>query len=139
VSSGTLIDTGPLVALVNRKDPSHTRCLRILKRLPPGPLVTTWPCLTEAMHLLHRAGGFRAQAVLWELRAARRLSLHDLSEAQTDRLSELMAQYRDIPMDFADASLLIAAETLGLRRVLTLDSHFYAFRLSDGSALEVVL
>lgn len=46
-----LTDTGPLVALVNRNDPHHAPCLTVLKRLPAAPLVTTWPCFTEAMYL----------------------------------------------------------------------------------------
>jgi len=50
----------------------------------------------------------------------------------------LMEQYRDAPMDLADASLVVAAETLGLRRVFTLDRHFYAYRLADGIALGIV-
>ena len=50
----------------------------------------------------------------------------------------LLEQYRDTPMDLADASLVVAAETLGGRRVFTLDRHFYAYRLADGAALEVV-
>lgn len=49
-----------------------------------------------------------------------------------------MDQYRDTPMDLADASLVAAAETLGLKRVFTLDRHFYAYRLLDGTALEVL-
>jgi hypothetical protein len=53
-------------------------------------------------------------------------------------METLMEQYLDTPMDLADASLVVAAETLGLRRVFTLDRHFYAYRLADGSALEVV-
>lgn len=47
----TLTDTGPLVALINRNDPNHTACVEAAKRLHAGPLVTTWPCFTEAMYL----------------------------------------------------------------------------------------
>lgn len=49
-----------------------------------------------------------------------------------------MAQYRDLPMDLADASLVAAAEATGWRRVFTLDRHFRAYRLRDGSTLDVV-
>ncbi len=52
-----LTDTGPLVALVNANDPSHAQAHAALRRLPKRPLLTTWPCLTEAMYLLHQAGG----------------------------------------------------------------------------------
>ena len=50
----TLTDTGPLVALVNRNDPNHAACVTATRRLPSGPLITTWPCFTEAMYLVPR-------------------------------------------------------------------------------------
>ncbi len=49
----TLTDTGPLVALINRRDPNHARCLAVTRLLPNESLVTSWPCFTEAMYLLH--------------------------------------------------------------------------------------
>ena len=49
-----------------------------------------------------------------------------------------MARYRDTPMDLADASLIALAERLALRRVFSLDSDFYVYRLRDGSALDVI-
>lgn len=133
----TLTDTGPLVALVNRNDPNHAACVAATKLLPVGALVTTWPCFTEAMYLLFRAGGYLAQAALWQLRTAGRLVLHDLTIGEIDRTAELMGKYRDKPMDLADASLVAAAEHLGRQRVFTLDSDFHIYRLTDGSALEI--
>ena len=62
----TLTDTGPLVALINAADQHHARCDATLAALPPEPLLTTWPCFTEAMHLLWRDGGYRYQTTLWE-------------------------------------------------------------------------
>ena len=95
----TLTDTGPLVALVNRNDPNPAACVTATRRLPSGPLITTWPCFTEAMYLVFRAGSFPAQAALWRLRTTRRLLLHDLTGAAVDRMVELMETYRDRPMD----------------------------------------
>ena len=134
----TLTDTGPLVALVNRNDPHHATCVTATRRLPSGPLITTWPCFTEAMYLVFRAGGFPAQAALWRLRTTRRLFLHDLTAAEVDRMVELMEQYRDRPMDLANASIIAVAEHLGMRRLFALDRDFYIYRLADGSALELV-
>jgi predicted nucleic acid-binding protein len=134
----TVSDTGPLVALLNRNDPNHTACAGAAKALPSGPLVTTWPCFTEAMYLLHRAGGYAGQEALWRLVEAGRLVLHELSEAEMRRAAELMGKYQDLPMDLADASIIAAAERLASRRVFTLDRDFYVYRLADGSALEVV-
>ncbi len=134
----TLTDTGPLVALLDADDSSHAACLAAAGRLPAGPLLTTWICFTEAMYLLGSVGGYRYQVALWELRATGRLVLHDLTAAEADRMASLMAQYRDTPMDLADASLVAVAESRGLRQVFTIDSDFYVYRLADGSALEVV-
>lgn len=133
-----LTDTGPLVALLNKNDPHHRRCLDATKRLPAGPLVTTWPCFTEAMYLVFQAGGYPAQAALWRWRVAGRLSLHDLTGTEIDRMTALMDKYRDIPMDLADASLVAAGERLGIQRIFSLDSDFYIYRLANGSALECI-
>lgn len=134
----TLTDAGALVALLDADDPAHTDCVAAAGQLPADPLLTTWVCFTEAMYLLGSVGGYRYQAALWELRTAGRLVLHDLTSAEADRMAALMAQYQDTPMDLADASLVAVAETRLLRRVFTIDSDFYVYRLADGSALEVV-
>lgn len=133
----TLTDTGPLVALLDADDASHAVCMAAATQLPSGPLLTTWVCFTEAMYLLGSVGGYRYQAALWSLRATGRLILHDLTVSEADRMAALMAQYRDTPMDLADASLVAVAESQDLRRVFTIDSDFYVYRLADGSALDV--
>jgi len=133
-----LTDTGPLVALINSNDPNHAVCLAASKRLRPGPLVTTWPCFTEAMYLIFRGGGYPAQATLWALYTSGRLALHHPLAEEVARMVALMEKYRDTPMDLADASVIAATESLALRRVFTLDSHFHLYRLANGTALEVI-
>ena len=64
--------------------------------------------------------------------------MHELTAAEGDRMAVLMAQYQDTPMDLADASLVVVAESRALRRVFTTDADFYVYRLADGSALEVM-
>ena len=134
----TLTDTGPLVALVNEYDPNHTACAAAAKMLPAGPLLTTWPCFTEAMYLLFRAGGYPAQASLWQMRSSNQLGLHDLTVYEVDRMVSLMDKYRDTPMDLADASLVATAERIGAKRVFTLDGDFRIYRLANGSAFKIV-
>lgn len=133
----TLTDAGPLVALIDANEAKHEVCRLALPRLTK-PMIAPWPCYIEAMYLLGREMSYPGQKALWRLRSSGQLVLHESSSAEVDRMELLMEQYRDTPMDLADASLVVAAETLGLRRILTLDRHFYAYRLADGSALEIV-
>ena len=133
-----LCDTGPMVAMVDRDDPHHSRCLAALATLPPDGFVTTWPCLAEAMYLLGSRIGFAGQDALWDLVADSTISL-DLPEGgEWGYMRELMRQYEDAPMDLADASLVAAAERLNLRRVFTVDRHFRAYRIQGRHAFDVV-
>ena len=114
-----LVDTGPLVALMDRSDPDHGRCTQALRRLR-DPLVTVWPVITEAMYLLGQVS-WRAQDALWQaLEAIPTLALGD-SDAQ--RMRALMAKYRDLPMDLADAAIVAVAERERIRSVFTLDAR----------------
>jgi predicted nucleic acid-binding protein len=60
------------------------------------------------------------------------------AESDWDRIRELMAQYSDLPMDFADAALVALAERRQLRKVFTLDSDFYVYRIDGKDAFEVL-
>ncbi len=90
------------------------------------------------MYLVFQAGGYPAQAELWRWRTAGRLSLHEFTGDEIDQMAALMGKYKDQSMDLADASLIVAAEGLRMQRIFTLDSDFYIYRLSDGSALECI-
>jgi predicted nucleic acid-binding protein len=94
-----LTDTGPLVAIADKNDPDHVRSIAKTKTLPRSPLLTTWPWFTEAMYLLHREGGFTGQEALWQLRRKGIVVVHELPNAEADRMDALMQQYQDIPMD----------------------------------------
>ncbi len=132
----TLCDTGPLVALLDRSDADHSRCVAALATL--NDLRTTWPCLTEAMYLLGQEGGLFAQDQLWGFVADGLVSLHIPADDEWERMRSLMRKYGDSPMDLADASIVTAAERLNVRRVFTLDRHFRAYRLAGGQAFDIV-
>jgi len=133
----TLTDTGPLVALIDNRDGYHTKVKEIMKTVR-FPLITTEACLTETMHLLYADGGWMAQASLWRLISSGALQITTAPEDAIERVRVFMERFRDIPCDYADATLLVAAEVIGQRRIFTLDRHFYAYRLTDGSALQVI-
>lgn len=133
----TLTDAGALVALYNPTDIYHAACVAVTPHLS-FPLQTTWPCLSEASYLLRREGGWPLVAALLEAIRAGYIGVHIPDENELRRVRELMLAYRDLPCDLADASLIATAETLKLTRIFTVDKHFYAYRLSDGTVLEVL-
>jgi hypothetical protein len=121
-----LVDAGPLVALLDRADAEHARCVATLRRLR-APLLTVWPAFTEAMYLL--GGSWPAQKALWSRLETDALSLAPLDEADAPRMRELMEKYRDLPMDLADAALVRVAERDALAQIFTLDRrHFSVYR-----------
>ncbi|MCC5598256.1 type II toxin-antitoxin system VapC family toxin [Nostoc favosum] len=133
----TLCDASALIALINQSDANHQRCVDILPQLL-APLLTTWSCFTEAMYLLGRYGGWSAQQELWGYVADQILLLHHNNVEEQERMRSLMEQYRDIPMDLADALLVATAETLNQRRIFTLDRDFHIYRFRGNQSFEVV-
>jgi predicted nucleic acid-binding protein len=130
-----LTDAGPLVAIVDRGEPDHKKCVDVLGDLP-GPMLTSWPAFTEAMYLLGDAAGWPAQEVLWRL--LRRGDLVVEMPADLDRAVELMRRYRDLPMDLADATLVALAEERELGTIFSLDRHFRVYRLPRGKPFKVI-
>jgi predicted nucleic acid-binding protein len=125
-----LIDTGPFVALFDPKDAQHDLSKIILKKIRI-PLITTIPVLTEAFHMLspESCGSDRLRDFI--LRGG--ISVYYLDSAGLERSFELMEQYADHPMDLADASIIVAAESLNSKKIFTLDRHdFETYRIRRG-------
>jgi len=124
-----LTDAGPLVALVDKGEPDHDACVACLPNLS-GPMVTTWPAITEAMYLLGEAGGWHAQEPLWRMVQQGNLEIAFQGSDDYERMRALMHKYRDLPMDLADASLVRLAEERRLRDIFTLDERdFHIYRV----------
>ena len=129
-----LCDTGPLVAMADRFDALHGKCLEAFRQFS-GNLVTTWPVLTEAFCFLDEP---YSREFLWEFILRPGVEVADIPSDDLIRIRTLMTQYATLPMDFADASLVVAAERLNLRRVFTLDRrHFLLYRPRNVAAFEV--
>jgi uncharacterized protein len=123
-----LVDTGPLVALLDRSDPYHLTCQETLSSLDDS-LVTVWPVVTEAMYMLRAY--WQAQDALWEMIDTGAVEILLLGKDDIARLRDLMRRYRDLPMDLADAALVRVAERERLRRIFTLDRRdFQIYRPS---------
>ncbi len=134
----TLIDTGPLVALVDKGQGEAHRLYKEALRTSERPLLSTWPCLTEALYFLHELRGWEGQQALWALIEKDVIRVHHPAAEELRRAAALMEQYQDTPMDFADASLVVLAERTGLRRILTLDRDFYIYQLPGKNVFEVI-
>ena len=125
-----LVDTGPLVALFDPADSWHTRCVAKLETLKE-PLCATVPVLAEAFHLLtpDSTGSKR----LMEFIVDGGMRIWFLDDEALTRTFELITRYANVPMDLADASLVVAAERLNSRRVFTIDRRDFAiYRIRKG-------
>ena len=91
------------------------------------------------MYLLGRYTGAPGQAALWRLILRGDLIVEHPTQHDLGRMADLMSQYGDRPMDFADASLVAVAERLGLDRIVTLDrTDFSIYRLNDRKPFVIV-
>lgn len=128
-----LVDAGPLVAFVDRRDRHHAACVKVFRELHE-PLGTVWPALTEAMYLL--ADLPRGQEAVWDIVERGAVRIAPLDDGDVPRIRELMKKYADRPMDMADAALVRVAERERIRRVFTVDrADFSVYRLSGGRRL----
>jgi len=123
---GVLVDASALIALLDRDDAAHERTVEAVKGVR-SPLSTVWPAVTEAMHLL--ADAPHGVDTLCDMVTDEALVLIDLEAADIARIKALMQKYRDLPMDFADAALVRAAEREQITHIVTLDRHFQVYRL----------
>lgn len=121
-----IIDTGPLVALLDRSERNHARCVDAVREWR-GQLVTTEAVLTESLYLL--SDSWQGQQNCLELFMREAIILMPTTPATLKRVSTLMKKYRDVPMDYADATLVALSEDLNTDLILTLDLRgFRTFR-----------
>jgi len=121
----TLIDAGPIIALFNKKDKYHKKIINFLKGYK-GRLVTTWPVVTEVTHMLD----FNVDAGVAFLEWIRRggVEIYEIKIGDIERIIEITNKYKDVPMDFADASLIIASEMMRIKEIITIDNDYYIYR-----------
>jgi uncharacterized protein len=128
-----LCDTGPIVALFSRGQFAQEECEAALHDFR-GTLVTTFAVLTEAFHFLDQPN---ERDLLWNFVLGGGLGLAEVTLSDLERMRRLMTKYADLPMDFADASLVVVGERRKLNRVFTLDGHFRLFRPRHAGSFHV--
>ena len=135
MSRRVLLDTGPLVAALNRRDQDHKWAVEQFRK-GPLPFLTCEAVLTEAAYMLS-GNGADVGAMLDLLDSGTVRVIFEVEpEAQT--IKAVMAQYANVPMDFADACLVRMAERYPDTSILTLDSDFYIYRRNGKHALSVI-
>ncbi len=120
-----LIDAGPLIALFNKNDKYHLASIAFIRHFR-GVLWTTWPVITEASHMLDFNVKAQISLLEWIYRGG--LNIVNLDSEQVSRLIQLCRKYNDVPMDLADASLIVASEQLKISKIASIDSDFYIYR-----------
>ena len=130
-----IVDTGPLVAFMDRAERHHRWAAERIEELDP-PLLVCEPVLAEAMHLLARFS--RAQDALFGLLENGALSLAFRVEEHVSALRKLHRKYRDRPMSLADACIVRMAEIHERHAVLTLDSDFAVYRKHGRAPLALI-
>jgi predicted nucleic acid-binding protein len=133
-----LLDTGPIVAYLDARDAEHHRVASAFES-HTGRLVTTSAVVVEAMHFLGNVPS--GAPLLVEFLQASQTDIHECTSIeQLVEAAELMAQYADTPMDFADASLVLLGERLKIHAVCTLDFRgFRTYRIRRRKAFRLVL
>jgi len=124
-----------MVAIVHRDDEAHERCVQSFRAIAT-PLLTVWPAVTEALYLL----GFdiRAQDTLLAMLERGVFVVTPLTDSDLPRIRDLMNQYADLPMDFADAALVTVAERERIGTVFTVDSDFRVYAPRHAPPFELI-
>jgi predicted nucleic acid-binding protein len=130
-----LVDAGPIIAWLNRKDSHRARVKPFLDRWR-GNLLTTWPVVTEASAVL--PVHLRIPLMEWVERGG--VQIFELPGDAAGQLGALMSKYQDYPMDLADASLVWLAGEIGVTDIITVDdSDFAIYRTVSGKPFRNLL
>jgi hypothetical protein len=134
-----LADTEFFIALGNNGDRYHSRAIQVISTLRE-PLITTYPVITETSYLLARDAGLSVQFEFLTEVANGTFPVFDFQRQHLSRMVELMRRYANLPMDLADASLVVLAEHLGHGRILTCDRRdFNIYRWNNNNLFENLL
>ena len=128
-----VIDSGPLIALFDRDDGFHQPICDFLRNYV-GSLHSTIAVLTEVTHLLDFSVQAQLDFLNWVQDGG--LQIHEIGGEDLRRICELTEKYSDLPMDFADATLMRIAERERISKVISIDRDFYIYRKNNHHALD---
>ncbi|MCL2154324.1 MAG: PIN domain-containing protein [Leptospirales bacterium] len=128
-----LIDAGPIIALFDKNDKYHKSIINFIKD-KGYKFITTTAVLTEVSYMLNFNVDVQIAFFEWVMKKG--VILHEIDQKDIVRIIELTKKYKDIPMDFADATLMITAEKRGIKKIISLDSDFNIYRLPGKIMIE---
>ena len=131
-----LVDTGPLVALLDQRDQHHRWVLQQLPLLRP-PLRTCEAVVAEAFHLLRKLP--KARTAILEMIREGALTLPFLLREHPQEVLALLERYANVPMSLADACLVRMSELVSDCVVFTLDSNFRIYRRHKREKIPLVI
>jgi predicted nucleic acid-binding protein len=131
-----LVDTGVILALLDRSDNWHTACVAAYNRAQL-PLLTTEAVLTEVFHLTYR--NLRDVQGVWKLLRVGAIRMVSIEHDELPQIHALMENYADHPMDFADATLVYVAARESLSLILTVDhDDFETYRIGGRKKFSIL-
>ncbi|MCP4702490.1 MAG: PIN domain-containing protein [Gammaproteobacteria bacterium] len=137
-----IVDAGFFIAIGNRRDSYHELAIQRMQELSEQAerFITTCAVVTEASYLIFQRGGRKAQRNFIERYQNGLFEVFNLEVFHAPQINRLMDKYADLPMDLADASLVILAEHLGHGRILSTDQRdFQAYRWKNHKPFENLL
>ena len=126
--NSVLIDAGPLIALFDSSEKHHRPVKAFLKE-HPYRYVSTIAVFTEVSHMLDFSTSAQKDFYKWIMYKG--VIISDINQNDMPRIVELTEKYSDVPMDFADATLVISSEKTGIREIISLDRNFDIYRLPE--------
>ncbi|MBI2320306.1 MAG: PIN domain-containing protein [Betaproteobacteria bacterium] len=134
-----LVDTGAIVALVNRADRFHDQAAAWFQNFR-GQLLSTEPVITESAYVLAASPEHQRAALLWVQRARVAGILQVVALEDHAALARIMSKYADLPCDYADASLIWLAEKTGVLQIATIDQgDFSVYRVRGRRRFRILI
>lgn len=134
-----LVDTGAVVALVNRADRHHQAAVDWFRSFR-GELLTTEAVITEVAYVLAADPAHQRAALVWFERARSAGLLTVEAVADHEELAAIITRYANLPCDYADATLIALAERAGVASIATIDQRdFSVYRIRGRKRFRILL
>jgi uncharacterized protein len=135
VTGELLLDTGALVGLLDRRQSVHAACSDFYSRWD-GAIVTSEAVITESAQMLSAARGGTSACIDFILQA--NIAVFPSTDVSLKRCRQLIEKYSGLPMDFADATLVVIAEELDTNLIFTVDHDFQVYRIHGRKPFRIV-